>query len=163
MASYFCGLWHCLQRQEVKKGILKFAKDFTGKLVGEGGACSMLCGQHKVCYSRAVGVWKETRSAVSATARHKHVSKLPQICSVCFLLPYHSTEMTGSGAPTRDFLRLLSGPWGQHQGQEYDGPWLEICRKLLGYSQSIKMFTSKEQGRVTATQAQKMCSHCAGV
>lgn len=73
-----------LAEKEVKKGILKFAKYFTGKLVGEGGACSMLCGQHKMCYSRAVGVWKETWSAVSATTRHKHVSKLPQSCSVCF-------------------------------------------------------------------------------
>lgn len=72
-----------------KEGILKFAKDFTEKLIGEGGACSMLCGQHQTCCSRAVGVWEETWSAVSATSRHKHVSKLPQSCSVCFF--YHTT------------------------------------------------------------------------
>lgn len=129
-----------MQRQEIKKLILKFAREFAEELAGEGDGCGTLCGQYKMCCSRAVGVRKETCSAVSAETRHKHVAKLLQSYSACLLsLPYLSAAMTGSGAPARDLLKLLSGPGGQHWCWESDGPGLRNCISAESYQRAHKV------------------------
>lgn len=104
----------------------------------------------KTCCSRVVGVRKETYSAVSAETRHKYVSKLPQNFSACLLSPpYLSAEVTGSGAPARVLLKLLSDPGGQCWWWEPDGPGPRNCISAESYQGAHKV----------AKRAGECCSH----
>lgn len=116
----------------------------------------------KMCCSRVVGVQKETCSAVSAKTRHKRVSKLLQSFLACLLSPpYLSAEVTGSGAPASDLLKLLSGPGGQHWCWESGSPGLGNHISAESYQRAHKV--GKRAGQCYGYSEQRnLVSLCLG-
>lgn len=87
MASYLCGLWHCLQRQEVKKGILKSAKDFTRKL-GVPAACYVIGTKHFI-----QGLWESERRPGQQYLPQLGINIFPNIPKTAQFVFFHHTTL----------------------------------------------------------------------